>query len=194
MGDVAAADIAQLDAFEVLPEPLARVEPRRIGREALQVQALGGAMGEEVSEDPTAMDRRAVPDVHHPAWHFAQQVLETGDHLCGRDGGVLAVEVHLALGRDGRDGREMIAGAPRPQDRGLAHGRIGAHHAGQGIETGFVYEEDRLLLRLSPCLRAGQVSSRHWAIAASSRWRARRVGCCGLHRLVWQRRPTCRGW
>jgi hypothetical protein len=45
VGDVEAADIAQLDPFELLPEPLARVELRGIGREPLQMQALGGAIG-----------------------------------------------------------------------------------------------------------------------------------------------------
>ncbi len=62
MGNVEAADIAQLDSFEVLPEPLARVELRSIGREALQMQTLGGAIGEEVPDDLTAMDWGAIPD------------------------------------------------------------------------------------------------------------------------------------
>jgi transposase len=113
---------------------------------------------------------------HHPTRHLAQQMLETRDHSYRRDGTILGLEVHLSLGRDGGDGREMIEGAPLPQDRRLPHGRIGAHDAGPGIEPGFVYEEDGLLLFLSPFLIAGHVSVRQWAIATSSRWRARRMG------------------
>ena len=63
----------------------------------------------------------------------------------------------------------MITGPPLPQDGRLAHGGVGAHDTGQRIEPGLVYEEDRLLLRFSPFLIAGQVSVRQRAMAASSR-------------------------
>jgi hypothetical protein len=43
-------------------------------------------------------------------------------------------------------------------------------------------------------LMAGQVSSRQRAIAAASRWRARRTGCCGLQWSPWHKRPPWRGW
>jgi hypothetical protein len=88
----------------------------------------------------------------------------------------------------------MVAGSPPPHDRGVAHRCVGADDTGQGREAQLVYAEDGLRRRRRPLLLAGQVSSRHWAIAPSSRWRARRAGCCGLHRMAWQRRPTCRGW
>jgi hypothetical protein len=103
MGHVEAADMAPLDAFEVLPEPLARVQLRSIAREALQMPALGGAMGEEVSDDLTAMERRAIPDEHHPAGYLAQQMLEKGDDVARVDRVILAVEVACTLGRDGPD-------------------------------------------------------------------------------------------
>jgi hypothetical protein len=71
MGDVEAADIAQLNAFELLPEPLARVQLRSIGRQALQMQPRRCAIGEEISDDPTAMDRSAVPDNDYAARYLA---------------------------------------------------------------------------------------------------------------------------
>src|ERR687895_642861 len=121
-------------------------------------------------------------------------MLEKRDHVIRVDRAILATEVQLALGRDGTDRREVVAGPPVPHKRRLTPRGIGAHDTGQGINTRCVYEEDGLLLRLRPFLMVGQVSSRHRAIAASSRWQARRAGFCGLHRMVWQRRPTCRGW
>jgi hypothetical protein len=93
---------------------------------------------------------------------------------------VLAEDVQFALRGQGADGREMLVGVPLPQDRGVAYGGIRPDHAGQGIKARFVYEEDRVLLRLRPFLIAGQVSSRQRAIAASLRCRARRIGFCGL--------------
>jgi hypothetical protein len=40
MCDVKTAHIVQLDPFELLPEALARVQLRGVGRQALQVEAL----------------------------------------------------------------------------------------------------------------------------------------------------------
>jgi hypothetical protein len=47
-----------------------------------------------------------------------------------------------------------------------------------------------LLLSLRPFLMAGQVSSRHCAMAASLRCRARRAGFCGRQRRASSTRPT----
>ncbi len=102
---------------------------------------------------------------------------------------VLTMKLQLALWRDRADGREMLVGVPLPQEGGLAAGGVGAHDPRHGIEARFIYQEDGLL-RVRPLLRAGQVSSRHWAIAASSHWWARRAGCCGLQRSAWHKRPT----
>jgi hypothetical protein len=88
----------------------------------------------------------------------------------------------------------MVTGPPLSQDRRLAHRRIRAHDTGEGIKPGLVYKEDALLLGLRPLLIAGHVASRQRAIAASSRWRARRAGFCGLQRITWHKRLTWRGW
>ena len=116
------------------------------------------------------------------------------DDVARVDGVILAVEVELAAGGDGTDRRQMVAGVPLSQDGRLAHRRIGPDHAGQGIKAGFIYEENTLPLGFRPLLMAGQVSSRQRVMAASSRWRARRAGFCGLQRIVWHTRPTWRGW
>ena len=167
--EIEAADVVQLDPVELFPQALARIQLRGVGRQALEMQAWRCAVDQELFDGTAAMDRRAIPDDDHPASHLAQQVLEKPDHVVRVDSTVLAAEVQLALGRDGTDHREMVAGPPLPQDWRLAYWRIGPDDAGQWIQARFVYEEDGLLLRLRPFLMAGQVSSRHWAIAASSR-------------------------
>jgi hypothetical protein len=146
------------------------------------MEALRRALRQELLDDLAVMDRRAIPNDHQPAGDLAQQVLKKPDDIVGVEGVGLAMKVELARGGDGTDGRETVASAPLPQNRGLAHRRIGADDTRQGIKAGFVYEEDRLGLGLCAFLIAAQVSVRQRAMAASSRWRARRAGFCGLHR------------
>ena len=194
MGEIEAADIAELNPFELRPEPLIRVQFRSVSREAFDVQPLRRAIRQEVFDDVTAVNGRAIPDDHQAARHLAQQVFEKRHDVGSMEGTLLAVKVHLALGGYGRDGRQMIACPPLPQHGRLSDRRIGTHDTGQGIKPGLVYEEDGLVLGLRPFLRAGQVSSRQRVMAASSRWRARRIGFCGLQRIALQKRPSWVGW
>lgn len=154
------------------------------------MDARGCPMRQESVDDVATVDRGAIPNELHPPRHLAQQVLEKPDHVGRIERMTLAVEVQLALGWDGTEGREVMPHPPLPYDRRLAYRDIGADHTGQGIEARCLYEEDDLLLRLRPFVMVGQVCSRHWVIAAVSRWRARRAGLCGLPRMAWQRRPT----
>jgi hypothetical protein len=87
----------------------------------------------------------------------------------------------------------MVASPPLLQNGCLAYWGIGADRTGQGIEPGFIDEENRLPLGLCPLLSAGQVSSRPRAMAASSRCRARRAGFCGLQGSVFSKRPPWTG-
>jgi hypothetical protein len=190
MRNIEAAHITELDPFELLPEPLARIRLRRIRRQALQMKALRCAIGQELPDDMTPVNGGSVPENDHSPWDFTQQMLKKGDHVGGVDRTVLAMEIELALRRDGTDGREMVAGPPLPQDGRLADRSVGAHDTGQGIKSGFVYKQDGLLLGLRPFWMAGQVSSCHWAMAASSRRWARRAGFCGLQRMALHKRPT----
>ena len=103
-------------------------------------------------------------------------MFQESDHVWRIDGTGLAVKGEFALRGDGADGREMITRPPRPQGGCLAHRGIGPDDTRQGIEPCFVYEQDRLLLRLRPFLIAGRVASRQCTIAASLRCRARRAG------------------
>jgi hypothetical protein len=185
--------VAQFDPFELLPEALPRVQLGGLGRQAFQVEPLRRAIGQRLGHEVAAMNWCPVPENDHAAVDLTQQVLEKGDHILRIESMILTVDVQLAFRRDGADRGEMVAGVPLPPDGGLADRGVGAHHAGQGIEPGFVYEEDRVLLRLGPFVISGHVSSRQGAIAASSRWRARRAGFGGVQRMAWHKRPTWRG-
>jgi hypothetical protein len=66
MWEVKAAYIAQLDPFELLPQALARIQLWGISRQALQLEAVGRALGQEFLDHLTAMNRGAIPGKHHP--------------------------------------------------------------------------------------------------------------------------------
>src|SRR5688572_24029040 len=88
----------------------------------------------------------------------------------------------------------MVAGPPLLQHGRVAYWGRGADDTGQGREPGCIEEDNRLPLGVCPLLRAGQVSSRQRAIAASWRCRARRLGYWGLQRIALSSRPTWTGW
>jgi hypothetical protein len=178
------AHVAPLDAFELWPDALVRMQLRSVGRQALEVKALCRAVREALLEALTAMHGSTSPDAHQAAWDLTSQGLQKAHNISRSEGAVLAVAVELPLRREGSDGGERIACAPCAQDRGLAGRRLGAHHPRPGVDPGFVYQADRVLLGLRPLLRAGHGPWRPGALAASSRWRARRLGCCGLQRIA----------
>jgi hypothetical protein len=107
---------------------------------------------------------------------------------------ILAVEGPLALWRQGADDGEMITGPPLSHEGGLPHRRIGTHHTRQGINPGLIDAAEALFLLLRPPCMAGHVGSRPYAMAASSRCRARRAGFWGRHRMALSNRPTGTGW
>jgi hypothetical protein len=139
------------------------------------------------------VNRRPISEDHEAAGHLPEHVIEKGDDIGGIDGLAMVMKIQLALGRDGADGRTVVAGPSLPENRCVAHRGIRPDHTGQWIESGFIYEEDALPVGLCPLLRAGYVSSRQRAMAASSRCRARRAGFCRLHRSVFSKRPTWLG-
>ena len=193
MTDRKAAHIPEFDALQVGPETLAGIQFWGIGGEALHMEPLRRAIGQEFLDEIAAVDRRAIPNEHQRARHLAEQMLQKRDDIGGIDGLVLAVKIQLALRRSRTDSREVITRPPLPENGCLAYRGIGADDTGQGIEPGFIDEEERLPLGLCPLLRAGQVSSRQRVMAISSRCRARRAGFCGLQRSVFSKRPTWTG-
>jgi hypothetical protein len=193
MTDGTAADIPELNPLQRGPQARAGVQFWGIGRQTLHVEPWRRAVTQERVDDLTAVDRRPIPDNAHMAWHLSQQMSQKGHHIHRIEGAVLAMARPLPLWGDRADGREMLAGPPLLQDRGVSNRRIGADDAGQRIEPGFIDEKEAWPWGLRPLLRAGHVSWRQRAMATSSRWRARRAGCCGLQRIALSKRPTGTG-
>src|SRR5919106_2403905 len=105
MWKIETAHVTQFDAFELLPEALARVQLRGIGRQALQVNLLCRTLRQELLDNLTPMNRGTIPNDDHAAGYLAHEMFEKCDDICGVDGAVLAVEVHLTRSGDGGDGR-----------------------------------------------------------------------------------------
>ena len=192
-GERVTADIAQLTPLEVLPQPFVRIQLRRVGGQGLQMQALGGSLGEEVLDDLGAVDGRAVPDDEQLAGDMAQQVLEEPHYVRTPQG--LFFHLHQDLSRRGdrTDGGEVIPSQGHPQHGGLAPGRIGAHGGGQEVEARLVYPHERPVFVLRFFSRAGSCSVVQAAIVASFRWVARRTGCWTVQGRVRSKRLTCAG-
>src|SRR5215831_8460365 len=66
-------EVSPFDALQLGPEPLARVQLRGIGWQALQVQPRRGASGQELLDELTAMNGGAIPEDDPPAGHFTSQ-------------------------------------------------------------------------------------------------------------------------
>lgn len=138
MTESKAADIPEFDPLQVRPKALARIQFRGIGGEALHMEPLRRAIGQERLDDVTAMNRGPIPDEHQAAGHLPQHMFQECHHVLRGDGTVLTVKIQFALGGHGTDGREMLAGPPLFQNGGLAYRCIGADDTGQGIEAGFI--------------------------------------------------------
>ena len=169
MRDIDATPVAPLDPVERLPEPLARMQFRGLGRQTRHMQAPCGTVRKARSDGVAAVDGSPIPDDDHAAGPLPQQVLQKGDDIVRVERAVLAMAGELTLRRQGTDSRERLARPPLAQDGCLPYRRIGAHDTREGITPRLVYKDDRVRLGFRPLWMAGQVSSRHWARAASSR-------------------------
>jgi hypothetical protein len=130
--------MAELDALEVLPEALSRIEFRGIRREAFRMEAWHGTVGEEVLDDTTAMNGCPIPDDHEPARHLAPEGLQKRGDVFRGHGAVLTGKIPLPR-EDRADGRKMVTGPLLTPDWSLARRGIGADDPGQGINVRFVY-------------------------------------------------------
>ncbi len=190
VSEILAADVAQFDALEVVPDALIRVEIRGVAWELLQADASGTALGQEVFDRLAAMNRCPIPDDQQLAGDVAQQVLEEPDDI-GALVRVLLDQHEQPPGRgDAADDRQVIAGQWQAEDRRLAAWGIGADGTGQQVEARFVDPDDGSPLLVSPFFRAGQRSVRQVSIAASLRWLARAIGFCTLHPAARRSLPT----
>jgi hypothetical protein len=184
-GEIGAAEVAEFDVLEIVPDTLVRIQIRGVARQLLQLEARRRALCQEVLDGPRAMDRRPIPDHEQLARNLAQQVLQELDDLGAPERPLADLEEEPSIVGQAADDREMIAGTGHPENRRLPPRGVGAHQARQQIEARFVYPDNGTPLALGFAKRAGQRSVHHSRMAASLRWVARRSG-------FWTLQPTSR--
>ena len=119
-----AADVLQLNAFEVLPDPFVGVEIGSVEKGKLfKLHPRSCSASQKLLYGPSTLDGRAVPDYQELALDPAQEVLEETHHVFSVEGALLLHHVEPALKGDAADHREMIAGELLVQDGRLAHRR-----------------------------------------------------------------------
>jgi hypothetical protein len=92
------------------------------------------------------MDRGAIPDDEEPAGDVAQQMAQEAHDIRAFVGVILTVHQEAAIGCDGADGGQVIAGERNAQEGGLPARRVRPHHARPEIEARFVHPHDGALL------------------------------------------------
>ena len=191
---IGAAEVAQFDVLEIVPDALVGIQVRGVARQLRQLEAGRRALRQEVLDGLSAMDRRPIPDHEHLARNLAQEMLQKLDDLRAPKRPLADLEEQPPLMGQAADDREMIAGAGDPEDGRLPPRGVGAHQARQQIEAGLVYPDDGTPLALGFAKRAGQRSLHHSRMAASLRWVARRIGFWTLQPTSRRSRLICAGW
>lgn len=110
LAQVAAAEVAQLDALEIVPDALVGVQLRRVAGQLLQLQASGSTGAQKVLDGLAAMDRRPIPDDQQLATEFAQQHAQKAHHIVRVIGSLLGLHEQATVGGDATDGGEMVVG------------------------------------------------------------------------------------
>ena len=190
MSESVAADVAQLDVLEVVPDPLIRVEVRGVPWELLQADAAGAALSQKVLDRLTAMDGSAIPNDQELAGDVAQQMLEEADDIRALVRVLLDQHEQAPRGGDAADHRQMVAAQGQAEDRRLPARGVGPDRAREEVEARFVDPDDGPPLLVSPLFRAGQRSVCQASIAASFRWLARSIGFCTLQPAARRSLPT----
>src|SRR5258706_253316 len=127
---VAAAQIAPLDALEIVPDALVRVQLGGVAWQLLQVHASGTAPTQEVLDGLAAMNGRPVPDHQELATDLAQQHAQEADDqgapedlrppLAGPHLAAEAVRSRPAVHEGGQLGELLGAQARLPTGCGMA--------------------------------------------------------------------------
>lgn len=193
LGEVGATQVAQLHPLEIVPNALIRIEIRRIARKGLDMYATRSAVGQELLDSFAFVDGSPVPDQKQLAGDVVQQVVKETDDILARVGSFLGMEEQFTIQGDGADSREVIPSQIGVQDGCFALGGIGAHNAGQGVESALVYPQDSSTFFLCPLFISGHRSVYHSSTASSSLWVARRIGFCTLQPIERNKREMWAG-
>src|SRR5215203_904815 len=194
MIQVPATQVPQLDALEMLPHALIRVQVWRVRRQPLHLHEPRPAGGQERLDLLAAVDGRAVPHRQQVAPDHPPHVAEEGDTLGAPQRAAPRQRVELPLRRDPTHYRQVSARDERAQHRGDAARGVSADDRRQRVEARLVDEDGRAPLAPRFFFNSGHRSSRHPATSCSSRWAARSAGFCGVQRKAFRSRETWPLW
>ncbi len=190
LGEILAADVAQLHALEIAPDALVRVEVWSVARERLQADTSGATLSQEVLDRLATMDRGPIPDDQELAGDVAEQMLEKAHDIRALIGVLLHEHQQPARWSDATDNRQVITAQRQPEDGCLAARSVGPDGPGEQVEARLIDPDDGSPLLVSPLFRAGQRSVRQASMAASFRWLARWTGFCTLQPAARNTLPT----
>src|SRR5258706_4753234 len=191
---VAAAQIAQLDALEIVPDALVRVQLGGVAGQLLQVHASGTAPRQEVLDGLAAMNGRPVPDHQELATDLAQQHAQEADDIRRVVGTLLGLQEQAPVRREAADRREMVMSERHAQQRRLPTWCPGPHGQGQPVEARLVYPDDGASFVGRFFSSAGPRCCHQAWMAASLRCAAPATGRCTRCRTACKSPLTCAGW
>src|SRR3954451_4728564 len=145
---IGAAEVAEFDVLQIVPDALVRIQVGGVAGQLLQLEARRAPLCQEVLDEPSAMNRRPIPNHEQLAWNLAQEMLQKLDDLGAPKRALADLEQESSLVGEAADDREMLAGTGHPEDRCLASRGVGAHQARQQIEAGLVSPDDGTPLAL----------------------------------------------
>src|SRR5215204_510719 len=141
-----------------------------------------------------AVNWRAVPDDPQLAFDLAPEMLQKSYTIGAVQGSVSHQRVKLPSHGDPAHHRQVIIGQERFQHGCLPARGISPDQTGQQVKACLVNQDNNRALLPRLFFSTGQTSTRHFSIAASSRWLARSIGICGVHFNAFNNRETCAWW
>jgi hypothetical protein len=102
-GEVIAAQVAEFDPLQQIPDTLIRVQLGRVGWQPFQPDAGCATLSQEVLDDMRAVDWGAVPDDQQLARDMAEQVLQKAHHVRPAQRAVLHLQEELTGRGDAAD-------------------------------------------------------------------------------------------
>src|SRR5262245_18890 len=193
------AAVGQLPALEVGPEPLGRVQLRRVAGQPPHFEPVL-LLGQELLHRPAPVRGQPVPQEDHLlAAEVATQLANELDQrrvvvvaFAGLEVEPTPAAVPAVGERHGH--RDLLPVEGMAEDRGLAPGCPGPPDNGRQRGSRLVREDDPGPLPAGTFFTAGHSSRTQRWIPSSSRSMARRAGFCQLHRSRFRIHQTCPMW
>lgn len=136
-----ATEIGHFILLVKLPDPFVRIEVRGVRRQQFQMDGLGRALGQELSNLLAPMNGRAIPYNQKPAAQLPLGVLEKGHAFLAAQGVAARQGQKLPAWSDAAHHGKMVTGLSHFQHGRLSAGRVGPRGARQEVKPRFVHKE-----------------------------------------------------